>query len=144
MTRPSLQSIPLRAIQELLGAQLIGDPATIITGVSNLESAKAGDLAFLASNRFLKAAQSSRAGALIAAEAVPEVQCPQLLVDHPAYAFTRVAQQFFVPPYHARGLADDLVRGDDVSIGQDPSIWPRVPWSDRVSIGARVRVSNSR
>jgi UDP-3-O-[3-hydroxymyristoyl] glucosamine N-acyltransferase len=138
--RPRLSppSIPLRAIQELLKAKLIGDPETIITGLSSLESAEAGDLAFLASSRFLKAAQSSRAGALIAAKTVPEVQCPQLLVEHPAYAFTRVAQQFFVPPYHARGLASDLVRGDDVSIGHDASIWPRVTLGDRVSIGARV------
>jgi UDP-3-O-[3-hydroxymyristoyl] glucosamine N-acyltransferase len=136
--KPSRPSVPLRAVQEFLGATLIGDPETVITGLSSLESAERGDLVFLASTRFLKAAQSSRAGALIAAKAVPEVQCPQLLVEHPAYAFTRVAQQFFVPPYQARGSAEDLVRGDDVSIGQDASIWPRVTLGDRVSIGARV------
>jgi UDP-3-O-[3-hydroxymyristoyl] glucosamine N-acyltransferase len=137
-SKPSPPSVPLRAIQELLGGKLIGDPETVITGLSSLESAERGDLAFLASNRLLKAAQTSKAGALITANAVPDVRCPQLLVEHPAYAFTRVAQQFFVPPYHARGVAQDLVRGDDVSIGQDASIWPRVTLGDRVSIGARV------
>jgi UDP-3-O-[3-hydroxymyristoyl] glucosamine N-acyltransferase len=136
--RLSPQSIPLRAIQELLGAKLIGSPETIITGLSNLESAESGDLAFLASERFLKAAQSSRAGAVIAAKPVPDVQYPMLLVDHPAYAFTRVAQHFFVAPYRARGVAADLARGDEVSIGADASIWPRVTLGDRVSIGARV------
>lgn len=132
------QPIRLRAIQELLGAKLTGNPETIITGLSSLEAAEAGDLAFLASDRFLKAAQSSRAGALIAARPVPDIRCPQLLVDHPAYAFVRVAQQFFVEPYRARGVAPDLVQGDGVSIGPDASIWPRVTLGDRVSIGARV------
>jgi len=137
-SRRSPQSIPLRAIQELLRAELLGSPETIITGLSSLESAQAGDLAFLASDRFLKAAQSSRAGALIAARAVSDVQCPMLIVDHPAYAFTRVAQEFFVPPYRPRGVAEDVVCGDDVSIGPETSIWPRVTLGDRVAIGARV------
>ncbi|HJR75863.1 MAG TPA: UDP-3-O-(3-hydroxymyristoyl)glucosamine N-acyltransferase [Nitrospiraceae bacterium] len=136
--REAPQSVSLRAIQELLGAKLLGNPDTVITGLSSLEWAEAGDLTFLASPRFLKAALSSRAGALIAAKAVPELRCPQLLVDHPAYAFTRVAQEFFVPPYRARGVAADLVRGEQVSIGSDASIWPRVTLGDRVSIGARV------
>ena len=128
----------MRAIQELLGAQLIGKADTLITGLSSLETAEAGDLAFLASDRFLKAAQSSRAGALIAARPVPDVHCPLLVVDHPAYAFARVAQQLFVEPYRARGIAPDLMRGEAVSIGPDVSIWPRVTLGDRVSIGARV------
>ncbi len=128
----------MRAIQELLGAKLIGDPETVITGLSSLEAAEAGDLAFLASDRFVKAAQSSRAGALIAGRTVPDVQCPLLLVDHPAYAFAQVAQRLFVAPYRARGIASDLVRGEDVSIGPDASIWPRVTLGDRVVIGARV------
>ena len=132
------QAVPLRAIQELLGAKLIGDPETIITGLSSLEAAEAGDLAFLASDRFLKAAQSSRAGALIAGRTVPDIHCPLLLVDHPAYAFAQVAQRLFVEPYRARGIASDLVRGEEVSIGPEASIWPRVTLGDRVVIGARV------
>lgn len=136
--RQASPSIYLRAIQELLGATLIGEPETVITGLSSLETAEAGDLAFLASDRFLKAAQASRAGALIAARPVPEVRCPLLLVEHPAFAFTQVARQFFVEPYRARGIAPDLVQGDRVSIGPDVSIWPRVTLGDRVSIGARA------
>jgi UDP-3-O-[3-hydroxymyristoyl] glucosamine N-acyltransferase len=136
--RHARQAVPLRAIQELLGAELIGKADTVITGLSSLETAEAGDLAFLASDRFLKAAQSSRAGALIAARPVPDVHCPLLVVDHPAYAFVRVAQQLFVEPYRARGIAPDLVQGEAVSIGPDVSIWPRVTLGDRVSIGARV------
>jgi UDP-3-O-[3-hydroxymyristoyl] glucosamine N-acyltransferase len=136
MERP--QPISLGAIQELVGATLVGNPDVVITGLSSLESAQPGDLAFLASDRFLKSAQSSRAGALIASKPVPDVHCPLLLVAHPAYAFSQVAQHFFVLPYRPRGVASDLIRGQDVSIGLDVSIWPRVTLGDRVSIGARV------
>jgi UDP-3-O-[3-hydroxymyristoyl] glucosamine N-acyltransferase len=135
---PSIHALSLSMIHRFLGGELIGPPDVVISGLSGLENAAAGDLAYLASDRFLAAARTSGAGALITSHHVPEVATPQLIVDNPAYAFARVAQQFFVPPYRSRGIATDLVRGEHVSIGQDVSIWPRVTLGDRVVIGARV------
>ena len=136
--RRASEPIPLRVIQEAISAQLVGNPDTPITGLSSLEEAGTGDLTFLSSDRYAKAALSSRASAMIAVRPVADVQCPFLLVDDPAFAFTTVAQRFFVEPYRPRGVAADLVQGDGVTIGADVSIWPRVTLGARVSIGARV------
>ncbi len=132
------QPLTLSTIHHFVGGELIGPPDAVITGLSGLENAGAGDLAYLASDRFLTAAGRSRAEALITSRHLQELATPQLIVDNPAYAFARVAQQFFVPPYQSRGIATDLARGEHVSIGQDVSIWPRVALGDRAVIGARV------
>jgi UDP-3-O-[3-hydroxymyristoyl] glucosamine N-acyltransferase len=134
----SIQPLSLSVVHRFLGGELIGPPDGVITGLSNLENAGSGDLAYLASDRFLTAACASGAGALITFRPLPEIATPQLIVDNPAYAFACVAQQFFVPPYRSRGIAADLARGEHVSIGPDVSIWPRVTLGDRVVIGARV------
>lgn len=135
---PRIQPLSLGMIHRFLGGELIGPPDAVVTGLSGLENAEAGDLAYLTSDRFLTAARASGAGALITSRRLPEVATPQLIVDNPAYAFARVAQQFFVPPYRSRGIAAGLARGEHVSIGPDVSIWPRVTLGDRVVIGARV------
>jgi len=116
------QPLTLSTIHHFVGGELIGPPDAVITGLSGLENAGAGDLAYLASDRFLTAAGRSRAEALITSRHLRELATPQLIVDNPTYAFARVAQQFFVPPYQSRGIATDLARGEHVSIGQDVSI----------------------
>jgi UDP-3-O-[3-hydroxymyristoyl] glucosamine N-acyltransferase len=47
-------------------------------------------------------------------------------------------QDFFTPPLKRRGVAPEVVRGQDVEIGPDASFWPFVTLGDRAKIGARV------
>jgi UDP-3-O-[3-hydroxymyristoyl] glucosamine N-acyltransferase len=68
----------------------------------------------------------------------PEVAIPQIVVPNPLLAFAQVAQKFFVRATAPRGVASEVIKGTDVTIGADPSIWPFVTLGDRVTIGARV------
>lgn len=130
--------LPLRTIHEFLGGDLIGSPDAVVTGLASLDQAGPGDLAFLASGRELKTLQGASIGALIVGRRLPDFTSPQLVVENPAYAFARAAQQFFVPPVRLRGIAREVIRGEGVTIGADASVWPGVTLGDRVSIGARV------
>jgi UDP-3-O-[3-hydroxymyristoyl] glucosamine N-acyltransferase len=137
---PHRLSIPLllSQIQEFIGGEIVGPLKTIISGISSLEEAEPGDLSYCASDRYLKAALQSRAGAFLVGRPIPELNRPQLVVANPAYEFARIAQRFFTEPYRPRGMAKEVVCGAGVQIGPDPSIWPGVTLGDRVQIGARV------
>jgi UDP-3-O-[3-hydroxymyristoyl] glucosamine N-acyltransferase len=110
----------------------------MVSGISSLEEAGPQDLSYVAADRYLPAAVKSRAAAFITHRRLTEIDRPQVVVPHPAYAFATLAQRFFVPPYRARGVSEQVARGADVRIGPDASIWPFVTLGDRVTIGARV------
>ena len=110
----------------------------MIGGVSSLDEAGAGDLAYVDGDRFIEAARASRASAFVVGGAIAEISRPQVVVSDPRYAFVRVVERFFTSPRRPRGIAAEVVRGVDVEIGPEASIWPFVTLGDRVRLGARV------
>ncbi len=134
----SPRSIPLSELANAVGGQVRGAADTAISGVSSLEQAQPGDLAYVEEERFVKAALGSKAAAFVVARPMADLPRPQLAVPNPKYAFARLVQQFFTAPYKARGIAQQISQGTGVTIGPDVSIWPFVTLGDRVRIGARV------
>jgi len=132
------RSITLGELARAIGGQVAGAADTVISGVSNLEQAHPGDLAYVGGDRFVKAALDSKAAAFVVEKPLSGISRPQLVAANPKYAFARLVQQFFTDPYKARGIAQQIVQGTGVQIGPDVSIWPFVTLGDRVRIGARV------
>lgn len=138
MSGPPPRSITVGELASAVGAQVTGAADVVISGVSSLEQAKSGDLAYVDGGRFIKAAQASKAAAFVVAQPLPDLPRPQLVTANPKYVFARLVQQFFTAPYKARGVAAQITQGTDVLIGPEVSIWPFVTLGDRVKIGARV------
>ncbi len=138
MSGPPSRSITLGELARAIGGQVTGAADTIISGVSSLEQAQPGDLAYVDGDRFVKAALESKAAAFVVVQPLAGLPRPQLVAANPKYAFARLVQQFFMAPYKARGIAQQVVQGTGVQIGPDVSIWPFVTLGDRVKIGARV------
>lgn len=136
--RPPARSVMLSELARAIGGQVTGAADTIISGVSSLEQAQPGDLAYVEGERFVKAALGSKAAAFVVAQSLADLPRPQLVIANPKYAFARLVQQFFTAPYKARGVAQQITQGTGVQIGPDVSIWPFVTLGDRVRIGARV------
>ena len=134
----SLRSISLRELARAVGGQVHGAADTTISGAASLEQAQPGDLAYVDGERFVKAALDSKATAFVVAQPLAGLPRLQLVVPNPKYAFARLVQQFFVAPYKARGIAQQISQGTGVTIGPEVSIWPFVTLGDRVRIGARV------
>lgn len=120
------------------GVVLSGSSAITIADLKSLEEAGPHDLAYVGDDRFLTSARRSRAGALLVNRPLPDFDRPQIRVANPAYAAVLVIERFFTTPYRARGVGAPIVRGRDVVIGAEPSIWPLVTLGDRVRLGARV------
>jgi UDP-3-O-[3-hydroxymyristoyl] glucosamine N-acyltransferase len=85
---------PLRQVAEAVGARLIGDGRSEVSGVASMESATAKDLIFVEDEKHLAAALCSHAGAVIAGEfaASAAAGLPLLISDHPKLAFARAAR----------------------------------------------------
>ncbi len=136
--RPESRAIGLDEISRAINGELRGTGETLITGVSSLEDAQAGDLAFVAADRFVKVARTSQAAAFVVGKPIPDLPKPQIIAGHPAYAFAQVVQQFFTQPYQPRGISPHSMQGAGVRIGPEASVWSFVTLGDRVTIGART------
>lgn len=134
---PGPRRVALSELAGVVGGTVVGDDIAV-ADIASPEEAGPADLALVATDRALPAAHASRAAALLVAHPAAGVDRPQLVAPHPAYAAACLVQRFFVAPVRPRGIGAPLTRGDDVVIGDDPSLWPFVTLGDRVRLGARV------
>lgn len=128
----------LDEISQAVGGQLIGPLDVTVSGASSLTEAHEGDLSYVEHDRHLAVAAQSKATAFVVARHLSGLTRPQIVVPDAKYAFARIVQRFFTAPYAARGIAAEVIRGRDVQLGADVSIWPFVTVGDRARIGARV------
>ncbi len=135
---PDRRPLALRDIARAVEGRLIGPPDVTVTGIASLADASEGDLSYIEHDRYLPAATRSRAAAFVVSQEMAGLTRPQIVAANAKYAFARIVEQFFTPPYAARGVAAEVARGQDVEVGADVSIWPFVTLGDRVRIGARV------
>jgi len=130
--------ISLAQIHQLVGGTIHGSKTVVVSTLAGLADATPEALSFVTTDKALKQSGDIRAGALLTHRHLPDIPIPQVVVGNPLLAFAQVAQTFFVPPYTSRGIAPEVIKGRDVTIGSDPSIWPLVTLGDGVKIGSRV------
>jgi len=128
----------LAQVQQLVGGILHGNGNRPLVSLAGLNDATPQTLAFLTNDKAANIPGGIKAGALLVHRHFPEIAIPQIVVPNPLLAFAQVAQKFFVRATAPRGVAAEVIKGTDVTIGADPSIWPFVTLGDRVTIGARV------
>ena len=139
MATPQLPNpLTLAQIHQVVGGTIHGNDQAQVFELAGLVESTPRALSFVANDKALNAVVNLKAAAVLVHRHLPELAIPQIVVGNPLMAFAQVAQQFCVRPAVPRGLADNLARGTDVTIGADPSIWPFVTLGDRVKIGARV------
>lgn len=130
--------VRLKDLAQAVRGRLQGSGDTILTGVASLGEAESGDLVFVSDAKYTELARHSKASAFLVAKPLPKETRPQLLTPNPLYAFACIVERFFMPSPPSRGIAKEVVRGADVRIGPEVSIFPYVTLGDRATIGARV------
>ena len=70
-------TLTLGALAEHLGATLEGDPAAVVTGVADLQSARAGQVSFAGNPKYMSAVATSGATAVI----VPQLSLIHILAS---------------------------------------------------------------
>ncbi len=132
----------LSEIAKLIDGELVGDPNVIITGVSGIKEAKAGDITFLANSRYAHLIGQTRASAIITPEefdldsaASAAGQKPIIRTRNPSIAFAKVVS--YASPSDMKrpqGIHPTAIVGKSVSLGRGASLGAYVVVEDEVSI----------
>ncbi len=131
----------LKELAEKVGGRVSGDPEAEINGVSGIDEATEGDITFFYDKRMMGALEKTKASTVILKEEVDGLKKNMLVVDNPQLVFAKVLEVFYEKPYEATGVSDKAVIGENVSIGDDVSIYPSAYIGSNVMLGARVTVS---
>ena len=128
----------LKEIADLLGAEIIGDPNVVITGIAGIKEAKEGDITFIGNSRYLHFINETKASAVIASQKVKNSPKPIIKTDNPSLAFTKIVSLFYpAKKTYNKGIHPSAILGKDVKLGKDISIGPYVVIEDGVKIGDR-------
>lgn len=136
----SASGLKISEIAKRLGVPCEGDDTLEIRGIAGIRDASAGEISFVASERYAADAEQTKAGAIL----VPrdwnrKTAATVLRVDDPEDAFSRVAGWFLPPPYSPPpGIHPSAVVADDVKLGRDVRIGAHCVVEAGVEIGDRT------
>ena len=126
-------------IAKFIEGEVLGDPATVITGISGIKEAKEGDITFVANSRYANLIKETHASAIIASREVTSGSKPIIRTDNPSLAFIKVVS--FVSPCDIRrpqGIHPSAIIGKGVSLGLSAAVGAYVVVEDDAVIGDRT------
>jgi UDP-3-O-[3-hydroxymyristoyl] glucosamine N-acyltransferase len=114
----------LADIAEALGCALSGDGNVEITGVAGIEEAGPSDLTFVSNPKYVRAARSTGAGAIIVSTDFESVRPPSLRTPNPYLAFARAIELFHGDPAPTGMRDPTAVIAATAKLGENCSIGP--------------------
>jgi len=126
----------LTEIAKIVEGEVIGDGNTIITGLSGLQEAKEGDLAFVASSKYIPLLKTTNASAIIVGRDIKALDKPVICTNNPSMAFTKIAS--FVTgknAYSEKGIHKTAIISEKAKLGKNVNIGPYTVIADDVTIG---------
>ncbi len=129
----------LKEIAEFIGGELVGEPGTVINGVSGIKEAEPGDITFLANPKYSPYIEKTQASAIITPLDVKTAAKPIIRTANPSLAFTKAISLFVSDTVrHPKGIHPAAILGKDVRLGKDVAIGPYTVIEDNVSIGDKT------
>ena len=148
----------LKELASLVNGSLVGDGTVEITGLSTIEDAGAGDLAFVLEDKNLAGALGSKASAIVFSDRLEIGGRPGIRVKEPRLAMLLILRKFdrepelepgihpsaFVHPSARIGQAVSIgpfsYVGPGSEIGDGTVIYPNVTIYEKVKIGRHCRI----
>lgn len=134
--------LKVKDFSEIVHGTVFGDPHTVISGVSGIRDAGAGDITFVSSPKFLRFAKESRASCIIVNEPVKGIAVTQLKVANPYYAFAKAIELFYPKIPVRPGIRDNAIVSGTAVLGNDVAVFPCAYISDNVAIGNGTVISH--
>ncbi|MBN1522111.1 MAG: UDP-3-O-(3-hydroxymyristoyl)glucosamine N-acyltransferase [Candidatus Aureabacteria bacterium] len=132
----------LQEISQLLQGRIIGDEKVVISGVSGIKEAQAGDITFLANARYACLVSESRASAVIIDKefSTKNIRGKSfIVVENPSLSFARLVE--LVAPVQVKfdpGISEKSHLGEGVKTGTDVHIAPFAVLDKNSFIGDRT------
>lgn len=138
----SKKSFTLAELGSLLGAQVIGNPELVISGVNTLEEATSFDASFLANPRYIEAMKTSQAGVICI---TPQTQWPEnknfLVSPDPSRIFQLIAELLLTSGKSGfSGIHPTAVIHPSVQIGAHVTIGPYCVIDQNTRIGDHTTI----
>jgi UDP-3-O-[3-hydroxymyristoyl] glucosamine N-acyltransferase len=121
-----------------LGCRLEGDPDVDIQGVAGVEDAAPGDLTFVANPRYVHAAQTTRASAIILGEDAGPAPCTILRTPNPYLTFARALDLLMPDVRPSAGVHPSAIVEPTATVGEGVSVAALVVIGAGARIGDRV------
>lgn len=138
-SKQQVQAVAVARLAELAEGVLRGSGDYEVSGVATLVDADAASLAPVAESRYLAAARSSSAGALLVHEQVSDQLAddarPQIVVPDVPSALVAILEVLYRQPMSVPGVHPTAVLGRDVRLGADVSIGPYAVLGSGAQIG---------
>ncbi len=128
----------LKELAQWVDGTVVGDGEMEISGVASIEDARVGEIAFIASPKYLPKLKGTKASAIIVSKEVSQADKPLLCVSNPHLAFAKILTFFSDKPYEPKGIDSHAWISPTAKLGKDLTLHPFVYVGDRCSIGDRV------
>ena len=132
-------------IQQHVGGEIVGESNAVVSAVNSLDLAEQGEISFAENDKFLAAAQNSRASVIIVPKSFPELEGKNILkVDKPKQIFIGIMMLFDDSCIKFSGIHPSaVISTNGVNLAASAAIGALVSIQDNVSIGANTSIDSN-
>jgi UDP-3-O-[3-hydroxymyristoyl] glucosamine N-acyltransferase len=135
--------VPLGKLAEIAEGELVGDSGTLISGVSEIDKARAGDITYAVNKRYVRVLQQCQASAVVVPMDVTQLDRPIIRSENPYWSFARILEVFSPqaslpePRVHPQAYVSPSAK-----LGADVVVRPFAVIEDGVEIGDRTWIDS--
>jgi UDP-3-O-[3-hydroxymyristoyl] glucosamine N-acyltransferase len=140
---PAVEALTADSIAEAVGGTVVGDGSAVVRAIAPLDRAGPDDLSFLASERYLPLLARSRAGVVLIAPELSEMEGParaHVVVPRPHEALLALIPRLYRIAAPVPGIHPSAVVGRGARLGAGVAIGPFAVIGEGARIGDRVAV----
>lgn len=136
-----MPQLTLQQLSEITGAEMHGDPNTLVSGVNSLQDAQPGQLSFLNSRKHVQFLASTQASVVIlSAQNQQDCPCAALLTDNPYLVYARAAAALTAEPLPDAGIHPSAVVHPSAQVADSAIVGPHCTVLEGARIGERVHL----
>lgn len=130
----------LQQIADYLGARLVGDSDAIVHGLGSLDTARPGEITFLANPKYADKVATTSATAVIIPPGADSFGKNAIETDNPQLAFAKLLTMFYRSPAEPKGVMPGAHVSPSAVLGSHITVYPGAYVGDGVQIGDRVTI----
>lgn len=135
------QRLSVTELADIVDGKVVGDGATLIERLANLDSAGDGEIAYVDNEKFLAVAKESGASCLIVNKAREDFRSPsQIEVKNPKLAFALIGATLYPAKSRAAGVHQTASIAETADIALTSFIGPNVSIGEYSKIGSGTRI----
>ena len=129
-------------LAKIVDGRVVGNGATLIERISDLEQAGDGEIAYVENENFLTTAAESQAACLITTERLAEKLADRTLIEvaNPKLAFSLIGAALYPPVHREPSIHETAVVAETADIALTAYIGPNVSVGDYTRVGPYTRL----